>query len=308
MKQRRIKADKSSEFGMIGTRIGTLKLQEVKGSMRLIWRVEPGQHDIPTPCVYFWVLNREGNSRHMCVSYVGKAGYGLTKRMKEHGNGFKFASSNSRKRQLICDDLDPGKGHYDVYARRSEDAAHPWVEQQINTYSWDEHALFSHFKKNRECLWLNLAGFPAGISGVEGEISDPKAVGSDEEFNEVSVESIKIKVRGLLGERADGLEWRDIKDYSGMTFEGGPSSLGNCGWSVLARFGKAGKALPNKWLVRLPKIDAAENFILVPHRFFVGKAEPKERREPKNQSGIYIRLSAMAKILKDNERSKSPNL
>ncbi len=272
----------------------------------LVWECAPGM-DIEGSCVYVWQLETPANK---VIVYIGKAGYGLTNRMKQHLNGFRNAQSNSKKKKLIIEDLISG-GHYKVYARKTEIITHE-IGIDVNPYSWDEHAVYAWIATN-DCsasrLRLNLTNF-VDVTPLHQTIEEEDQQSDvDFVFSGVENEVLFSKLKELCGpEIAARNEWREVLRYSGMDTISSPSEMLNSTWSVFAKFGKV-SALPNTWIFRVPTISNSENWILVPE-ILVRKEIKSTLRQPRNACGYYVSIENLSNsnfIDWDVTKSRSSN-
>lgn len=106
----------------------------------------------PHASVYLW-LSPNSHAENFEVLYVGKAGFGPKKRMREHQQGFINSKTGQANRQLILERMSRGHPIY-VYARRA--SVQNVLGEDISLYAAEEHALCERFAP----LW-NRAKFPA---------------------------------------------------------------------------------------------------------------------------------------------------
>lgn len=104
-----------------------------------------------TASVYIWVSPTEVLDEFE-VLYVGKAGFGAKRRLRQHYGGFVNSGTGRKNRVLITDWIASGRSIM-VFARVS--ATHQIFGIDVSLYSTEEHAL---------CDWLlprwNRASFP----------------------------------------------------------------------------------------------------------------------------------------------------
>lgn len=84
---------------------------------RLVFKSE---HELSTePAIYCWVLSENIDDRSSIVSviYVGKASFGLTKRMTQHIGGFSHSTTGSKNKDYLARKFDE-KYEVRVYARK----------------------------------------------------------------------------------------------------------------------------------------------------------------------------------------------
>lgn len=267
---------------------------------QLVWTAYDGC-DISEPCVYIWQLHRQLHNMTTEIAYVGKAGYGLDNRMRQHINGFRYAN---RKKAAILEDLQGG-GVYKVFASRSDTLLHK-IGIEVSTYSWDEHAVYAWCLRNAAgSLRLNLAGFP-GTQPPPQRSYDPEEQVDEGFVDEAGVEegiapnpslnSNTSLIKDLnIAAQQNGMEncgcWRTIQRYSGMHNNQTPPGISNCQWDVLARF-QDRVAVRNTWVFRVPSIADAGNWILVPAPAVNGGANINFP-QPVNGCGYYVPIAQL---------------
>lgn len=116
------------------------------------------------PSVYMWLSPIKGTA-DFDVLYVGKAGYGVARRLKQHQGGFVNSSAGRDNRRLITEWLKTER-MIGVYRRVSE--VQSVLGQKIYLYSSEEQALCERFSP----LW-NRARFPQVSRKPEGLIVMP---------------------------------------------------------------------------------------------------------------------------------------
>lgn len=102
------------------------------------------------PSVYIWVSPIDPLLYD--VLYIGKAGFGISRRLKQHQGGFTHSQTGRNNRRLITEWLADGRT-IEVYRRVS--AVQNVLGQDISLYSSEEQALCERFSP----LW-NRAVFP----------------------------------------------------------------------------------------------------------------------------------------------------
>ena len=102
------------------------------------------------PTIYAWVSPIDESTFDLL--YVGKAGYGVQRRMDQHMGGFVNSTTGRKNRELINGLLAQNRA-VQVFARESEKRAVLGVE--VSLYSAEEEAMCQVFSP----LW-NRAGFP----------------------------------------------------------------------------------------------------------------------------------------------------
>jgi hypothetical protein len=107
-------------------------------------------------CVYMW-LTPQPDTDDFIVNYVGKAGFGVHRRMNQHLGGFTHSATGRENRRVIVERLNAGQ-LVQVYGRASETLE--MFGQTVSMYSTEEAALAERYRP----LW-NRARF-AGVAGV----------------------------------------------------------------------------------------------------------------------------------------------
>lgn len=215
------------------------------------------------PMVYAWVSPLDETGNNFRLLYIGKAGGGVAKRIREHESGFKNSSTGQKNYELIRDVLSSERP-VQIYGRISEDIE--ILGQAISLYSAEEEALCDRFSPE----W-NRAQFAKGSktnhkkngekpSKVKAKKTDLK----DVDFSRLArgeevldlIESIKPDEKRQLAEllawcfeveEKYGLEQRIVEGYANQ-----PSGCNNIRMMLFANFGKAGRAKPNSWRIRIP--------------------------------------------------------
>ena len=100
--------------------------------------------------VYMWV-SPSGRKDELEVLYVGKAGFGVQRRLSQHRGGFVNSGVGRKNRTLIAEWINGGRSIM-VFARVS--AAHRVFGIEVSLYSTEEHALCGFLPR-----W-NRANFP----------------------------------------------------------------------------------------------------------------------------------------------------
>jgi len=118
-----------------------------------VFRIHPSaaiRHD-DRPAVYMW-LSPLMEIAEFDVLYIGKAGYGVDRRISQHQGGFTHSGTGRDNRRLITELLRAGRS-IEVYRRVS--SVHQLFGQEISLYSAEEQALCERYSP----LW-NRARFP----------------------------------------------------------------------------------------------------------------------------------------------------
>lgn len=123
------------------------------------------------PVVYMWLSPLAGTS-DFDVLYVGKAGYGITRRVSQHQSGFTHSGTGRDNRRLIAEWLATGRS---IEAHRRVSAVHTLLGQEVSLYSAEEQALCERYAPR----W-NRARFPqVQRNGMEPPVLNAQT-GSDE--------------------------------------------------------------------------------------------------------------------------------
>ena len=234
-------------------------------------RTVPGHHanaGSSSPMVYMWLTPLDRNHETFRLLYVGKAGAGISRRNVQHEGGFKNSDTGRKNQELIRQVLSTGTPVL-IYSRISDRLS--ILGQEIPVYSAEEEALCERFSPE----W-NRAQFAVGAKrgnkasrppiSSEGNTAMTPVTGhlSDYDFSRLAradeiysfVESISQEDRDQL---ARLLDWAfDIQQQYRLEqkvvlrFSDHPPGYNNIPMLVFARFGDAGKAKSNSWMVRIP--------------------------------------------------------
>ena len=113
---------------------------------RLVFKSE---HELSTePVIYCWALseNIDDSSSTVSVIYVGKASFGLTKRMTQHIGGFSHSTTGSKNKDYLARKFDE-KYEVSVYARKP--AKYQVFGRAMNGCSIEEEFFIDLIKNNR---------------------------------------------------------------------------------------------------------------------------------------------------------------
>jgi hypothetical protein len=206
------------------------------------------------PSVYLWVtpINLEKNCYD--VLYVGKAGYGTTRRFSQHKGGFKNNKPGSNS-TLIIEKLQKDKIF--VYGKVSDNATIFGVT--VSRYSLEEEALCELLSP----LW-NRATFPNASKVTHNKLivndqhvkvaTHTSQLNGDtllwfESLNQVD----QLKFVNIIKytESVDKLKAIPQKNISGYSAQ--PLGFNNIPMITYGEFGKTGRIKPNSWLLRVPK-------------------------------------------------------
>lgn len=266
-----IKLSELLELGFVKTHTckrtpnGTLKFERLADAPRsMLSNFEP--------MVYLWVTSSSEGSFE--ALYVGKAGLGVARRLKQHEGGFKTSSPGKKNFSEICTLLDKGKELF-VFARKAG-----YVEilgVRINAYSVEEEAIHDRYAP----LW-NRAIFAAGLNkkGAKegGKAPEVAKVQREQEqpaiFLESNANSLDFSevLRGaMISEFYEGLDdanstlfyrllgWalsldaaRGLPMKVVLGYEDQPQGYNKVATILISPLGRKGRALPNAWVVRIP--------------------------------------------------------
>lgn len=230
------------------------------------------------PSVYLWVapINTERNCYD--VLYVGKAGYGTSRRFSQHKGGFKNNKPGSNS-ALILEKLQENKIF--VYGKVADNAILFGVT--ISRYSIEEEALCELLSP----LW-NRAVFP-NASKVEQNkliVNDQhvKVSANTSQLNGDTLtwfESLdqidQLKFVNIIKytEGVDKLKGIPQKNISGYSAQ--PPRFNNIPMLAYGEFNNYGRIKPNSWLLRVPKpIDGLGLTLFIPCCFVADKVNPSK--------------------------------
>jgi hypothetical protein len=207
--------------------------------------------------VYLWLSPTSSNHGSYEVLYVGKAGYGTTRRFSQHRGGFRKKSPGSNC-ALILEKFATGRKIF-VFGKVADEIELFGVT--ISRYSTEEEALCKHLSP----LW-NRAGFPDSakskksvektkakaktkkLSKLKNELEEDTSLW----FEELKPED-KDRFSRILryAEGIDILREMPQKVIGGYTNQ--PTGYNAIPIMVYGRFTKSGKVAPNAWFLRVPQ-------------------------------------------------------
>lgn len=215
------------------------------------------------PMVYAWVSPLDESGNNFRLLYIGKAGGGVAKRLRQHEGGFKYSGVGRKNYELIMDVLSSDHP-VQIYGRISENFE--ILGQTISLYSAEEEALCDRFSPE----W-NRAQFARGSKTTRKIPSDKSSTTkskktdlTDVDFSGLArgeevldlIDSIKPAEKSQFAEllawcfeieEKYGLEQKIVEGYANQ-----PSGCNAVPMLVFANFGKAGRAKPNSWKIRVP--------------------------------------------------------
>lgn len=232
------------------------------------------------PMVYAWVSPLDESGNNFRLLYIGKAGGGVAKRLRQHEGGFKNSGAGRKNYALIMEVLTSDHS-VQIYGRISDRVE--ILGQTISMYSAEEEALCDRFSPE----W-NRAQFASGSKNTQKASSckspsqkprkidlksiDFSGLSRGEEMANL-LDSItpaeKHQFLALLAwcfeiEEKYGLEQKIIGGYTGQ-----PPGCNAVPMLLFANFGKAGRAKPNSWKIRVPlqKSDGQGFTVVLPQAY-----------------------------------------
>ncbi|TRZ65946.1 MAG: hypothetical protein D4R98_07045 [Comamonadaceae bacterium] len=225
--------------------------------------------------VYLWLSPLPSSSNYYEVLYVGKAGYGTTRRFSQHKGGFRKTSPGSNH-ALIREKFE-AKRKILVFGKVADEIDLFGVT--VSRYSTEEEALCKHLSP----LW-NRAGFPdsakpkksANKAKTKSKTAS-KFVNSLEEDTSLWFEELKLENQDRFSRilsYAEGINFlREMpqKIIGGYTSQ--PAGYSGIPMIVYGRFTTSGRVAPNGWFLRIPQpTSKASNLTLfIPQCFLDGK-------------------------------------
>lgn len=211
--------------------------------------------------VYMWASSTD-NSDEFEPLYVGKAGYGVDRRLQQHRGGFLHSSTGRSNCRLLADWFRSGRSIV-VFTRTA--STQEMFGVRISLYSSEEEALCEAL----EPRW-NRANFPsARTAKVEPQVTnaDPQEthpviavdvthlMRGDEII--AFLDALSDDKRALFHQLAQLVEQRFpnngqkiVKRYTDQ-----PKGYNNTPMLVFANIGPSGRAADNKWVARIPLMD-----------------------------------------------------
>jgi hypothetical protein len=219
------------------------------------------------PMIYVWL---SPNQNGLDAMYVGKAGLGVSQRMKQHESGFRYSTSGRKNLQSILSLMNENRSLL-VYARKSDSAVVLGVKG-INMYSAEEEAAYELFHP----LW-NRAEFSTSrqnASNTKKEkaiLKETKIVEEFETFtigpvdftNCARVELLRTFFEGLEEKNKlqfiELLKWTlDLKEKQGTELKivkgyiNQPKGYNNIATLLVSPLTISGRAIHKKWIMRVP--------------------------------------------------------
>lgn len=212
--------------------------------------------------VYMWVSPTGADEFE--VLYVGKAGFGVQRRLNEHRGGFVNSGAGRKNRTLIAEWINGGRNIM-VYARVS--AAHQVFGIDVSLYSTEEHALWARFLPR----W-NRANFPRATEAADLPLAPVQAVAVAPQpadlpaFNEMAdgdeiaafygalpaeKQSQFAQLVALIGQRDPEAGQKIVGGYTGQ-----PRGYNGKPMLVFGTIGRGGRAMNSAG--RIPLVDSED--------------------------------------------------
>jgi len=227
------------------------------------------------PMVYLWVVPKDDDM--FDVLYVGKAGFGINRRLRQHQSGFVSSGTGRKNLQYIYSVLADTNNKIYVYARRSKFSR--LFSVTMNMYSLEEEVFIEKFnpllnraqridkkfsiakEKNKSLEQyaveseLNadpVTNFEQDFILGNWDFSYTARVGYLKEFySEIDRASQEkfIKIINLAFKMFNSgeIETKIVLKYSNQ-----PKGYSGIPTLLFSEIGKKGKALKNKWILRVP--------------------------------------------------------
>jgi len=215
------------------------------------------------PMVYAWVSPLDETGKKFKLLYIGKAGGGVAKRLREHEGGFKNSGAGRKNYALLMEALTSDRP-VQIYGRISENVE--ILGQTISMYSAEEEALCDRFSPE----W-NRAQFASGSKTTEKASSRKSTSQKPQKIKLKSIDFSGLSRGEVLVNLLDSitpaekhqflalltwcleieekyeLEQKIIGGYTGQ-----PPGCNAVPMLLFANFGKAGKAKKDSWKIRVP--------------------------------------------------------
>jgi len=225
--------------------------------------------------VYLWLSPLPSDSNVYEVLYVGKAGYGTTRRFSQHRGGFRKTTPGSNF-ALIREKFEAERKIL-VFGKVADEINIFGVT--VSRYSTEEEALCKHLSP----LW-NRAGFPDPVESKKSveknkskSMKASKLINSLEEDTSLWFEELKLENQDRFSRilrYAEGIDFlREMpqKIIGGYTNQ--PTGYSGIPMIVYGRFSRSGKVAPTGWFLRIPQpVRKASNLTLfIPQCFKADK-------------------------------------
>lgn len=223
--------------------------------------IEIGSHpSLRKPSVYVWLSPITTDMNDYEVLYVGKAGYGTTRRFSQHRGGFRNSGPGTNC-AFIREKIAAGR-KICVFGKVADEIELFGVT--ISRYSTEEEALCKYLSP----LW-NRATFPGSSEATASRVKtapNAKVISTlesapDEDtalwFDELNPE--KKEQFAKIVSYAEGVSiLREMPQKVIGSYTHQPSGYNNIPMIVYGRFTKSGKVAPNGWFFRIPQPTGAK--------------------------------------------------
>jgi hypothetical protein len=215
------------------------------------------------PMVYAWVSPLDETGNKFKLLYIGKAGGGVAKRLREHEGGFKNSGAGRKNYALLMEALTSDRP-VQIYGRISENVE--ILGQTISMYSAEEEALCDRFSpewnraqfaKGSKKTRKNPGGKASPVKAQKPDLKniDFSGLARSEEVLDLVDSIIPAEKRQL----AELLAWCfEIEEKYGLVqkivngYTNQPSGCSGVPMLLFANFGKAGMAKKDSWKIRVP--------------------------------------------------------
>jgi hypothetical protein len=198
-----------------------------------------------------WVSPTSDKQQKFDVLYIGKAGFGVARRLQQHKGGFVNSRTGRKNREAIADWIAQGRS-IEVFARVASMSELFGVP--VSLYSAEEEALCGAF----EPQW-NRAVFPAARTTSDApkvvEGADVACLAHGDEiaafFDSLPGDrrALFLRLANLVVQRFPGRSQKLVKGYANQ-----PTGYNNTPMLVFADVGPSGRALNNRWVARIPLV------------------------------------------------------
>jgi len=237
-----------------------------------------------SPMIYLWASPTE---KALDALYVGKAGLGVSRRMREHKHGFQHSQTGQKNRANILELLRDGRRIF-VYARIAQSMALLGVNS-VNLYSAEEEAAAEAFAPQwNRAVFASARSRAARHQSEDRDFASESVIGVEEGLLTLAgVDCSQILHASMLrsfyysldaehqhrlskiidwlrtASTSSELELKIVRGYSGM-----PSGFNGVPTLVIAELDDSGRAKHNAWVARIPLKgdESVPFFVLLPKR------------------------------------------
>lgn len=256
------------------------------------------------PMVYAWVSPLDGSSEKFRLLYIGKAGGGVAKRLREHEGGFKNSGTGRKNYELILAVLE-SENPVQIFGRISDQV--DILGQKISMYSAEEEALCDRFSPEWNRALFAKGSKAIGESPVRNSEKElPQKIHlNDVDFSGLArseevlglIDSMKSTEKRLFADLLEwcfkietkyGLEQKVILGYTNQ-----PTGCNGVPMLVFANFGKAGKSKKDSWKIRVP-LQRSEKLgltVVLPTAYISNKVEESQISKGKDDNFIPLNLA-----------------